>query len=141
MQKAMSMKISGVMTAMAEFKILKSGSFCFWGEWFGRPLDNSHKCVSASLDGDVLMAEFADGESLSVYGAKGVFSDEGRFYIKDAELVLWEWDLYDEPPGEDSRRFIEYKKLPDGSILRTSDLGSGNEIYLSSEGKKAVELC
>lgn len=124
------------------FEIKKSGSFCFWGDWFGRPLDNSHKCRTASLEGDLLMADFEDGESLTVYGAKGVFSDEGKFYVKDADMIVWEWDLYDEKPeSEDSRRFIEYKKLPDGRIKKTSDLGSGLPQYLDPKGAKAVEMC
>ena len=122
------------------FEILKKGSFCFWGDWFGRPLDNSHICVSASLDGDLLMADFADGESLTVYGAKDVLSDEGKFYVTDAEMIVWEWNLYDEPEGEDSRRFIEYKKLPDGRIRKTSDLGSGIPQFIEPGGAKAVEM-
>ena len=78
------------------FEIKKSGSFRFWGDWFGRPLDNTHKPVKASLENGLLTAEFADGESLTVYGAKDVYSDEGRFYVTDAEAVVWEWDLYEE---------------------------------------------
>ena len=122
------------------FEILKKGSFCFWGDWFGRPLDNSHTCVNATLEGDLLMADFADGESLTVYGAKDVFSDEGKFFVTDAEMVVWEWDLYDEPEGEDSRRFIEYKKLPDGRIRKTSDLGSGIPQFIEPGGANAVEM-
>lgn len=122
------------------FEITKSGSFCFWGDWFGRPLDNSHVCTKASLEGDLLMADFEGGESLTVYGAKEVFSDKGKFYVTDAEMIVWEWDLYDEPEGEDSRRFIEYKKLPDGRIRKTSDLGSGIPQFIKPGGAKAVEL-
>ena len=123
------------------FEITKSGSFCFWGDWFGRPLDNSHVCVKASLEGDLLMADFRDGESLTVYGAADVYSDKGKFYVTDAEMIVWEWDLYDEPEGEDSRRFIEYKKLPDGRIRKTSDLGSGIPQFIDPGDAKAVELC
>lgn len=123
-----------------EFEIKKSGSFRFWGDWFGRPLDNSHKCIKATLDGDLLMADFADGESLTVYGARGVISDEGKFSVEDADMIVWEWNLYDEPEGEDSRRFIEYKKLPDGRIKKTSDLGRGIPQYLDPEGNFAAEL-
>ena len=31
-------------------KIQKFGSLRFWGDWFGRPMDNCHKPVSASFD-------------------------------------------------------------------------------------------
>ncbi len=122
------------------FEIRKSGSFCFWGDWFGRPLDNTHRCVSASLEGDLLMADFEEGESLTVYGAKEVFSDDGKFYVTDADMIVWEWDLYDEPKDDDSRRFIEYRKLPDGRIQKTSDLGSGIPEYIDPAGRNAVEL-
>ena len=122
------------------FEIKKIGSFCFWGDWFGRPLDNSHRCAGATLEGDLLMADFEDGESLTVYGAVDVFSDEGKFYVTDAEMIVWEWNLYDEPEGEDSRRFIEYKKLPDGRIRKTSDLGSGIPQFIDPAGAKAVEM-
>jgi len=127
-------------TRMSKFAITKSGSFCFWGDWFGRPLDNSHKCVKAEFKNGLLTADFADGESLTVYGAKDVFSDEGRFYVTDAEAVVWEWELYSEPKSEDSRRFIEYKKQPDGSVIKTTDLGNGIPEYIDPKGKFAVEL-
>lgn len=86
------------------------------------------------------MADFEDGESLTVYGASDIFSDEGKFYVTDAEMIVWEWNLYDEPEGEDSRRFIEYKKLPDGRIRKTSDLGSGIPQFIDPAGAKAVEM-
>ena len=55
-------------------------------------------------------------------------------------MIVWEWNLYDEPEGEDSRRFIEYKKLPDGRIRKTSDLGSGIPQFIEPGGAKAVEM-
>ncbi|MBR6101837.1 MAG: hypothetical protein IKP95_05380 [Ruminococcus sp.] len=122
------------------FDITKCGSFRFWGDWFGRPLDNSHRCTGATLQGDLLMAEFADGESLTVYGAKGITSDEGKFSVADADMIVWEWDLYGEPESDDARRFIEYKKLPDGRIKKTSDLGSGIPQYLDPGDYPAAEL-
>lgn len=124
----------------SSFTITKSGSFCFWGDWFGRPLDNSHRCLRAEYANGLLTADFAEGESLTVYGAKGVFSDDGRFYVEDADMIVWEWVLYGEPENEDSRRFIEYKKLPDGSVIKTSDLGSGVPEYIDPTTKNAVEL-
>ena len=125
---------------MPGFEIRKSGSFRFWGDWFGRPLDNSHKCIKASLEGDLLMADFADGESLTVYGAKGICSDEGKFYVTDADMIVWEWDLYNEPKTEDSRRFIEYKKQADGTVTKTSDLGAGSPELIDPQGQNAVDL-
>ncbi|MBR4622724.1 MAG: hypothetical protein IKO44_04210 [Ruminococcus sp.] len=123
------------------FEIKKSGSFRFWGDWFGRPLDNTHKPVKASLENGLLTAEFADGESLTVYGAKDVYSDEGRFYVTDAEAVVWEWDLYEEEQKSESTHcFIEYKRLADGRILKTTDLGRGIPEYLDAAGFKAVEM-
>lgn len=122
------------------FELLKSGSIRFWGDWFGRPLDNSHKPVRSSLENGLLTAEFADGESLTVYGATEVYSDEGRFYVTDADAVVWEWDLYDEPKTESTRCFIEYKKLPDGRILKTTDLGRGIPEYIDPGSFNAVEM-
>lgn len=124
----------------SNFSINKSGSFCFWGDWFGRPLDNSHKCIRAEYGNGLLTADFADGESLTVYGAEGVFADDGRFYVEDADMIVWEWVLYNDPDSEESRRFIEYKKLPDGTVLKTSDLGSGIPEYIDPNGKNAVEM-
>ncbi|MBR1764831.1 MAG: hypothetical protein IJ746_05505 [Ruminococcus sp.] len=121
-------------------EILKSGSMRFWGDWFGRPLDNTHKPLRTSFENGLLTADFADGESLTVYGARDVFSDEGRFYITDADAIVWEWDLYDEPKTEASRCFIEYKKLADGRILKTTDLGRGIPEYLDPTGFNAVEV-
>ena len=133
--------MSEVIRMSREFAITKSGSFCFWGDWFGRPLDNSHKCVKADFRNGLLTADFADGESLTVYGAKGVFSDDGRFYVIDADTVVWEWELYGEPRSEDSRRFIEYKKQL--SFIKAAESGSlflVNEMlkHLTNSGRSGI---
>ncbi len=122
------------------FEILKKGSFRFWGDWFGRPLDNTHKPVKCLLSQGLLTADFADGESLTVYNPVGVFSDRGKFYVKDCDKIIWEWNLYGEADSDDNRRFIEYTKLEDGRIKKISDLGSGNPEYFSPEAFNAVEM-
>jgi hypothetical protein len=52
-----------------EIAVLHSGTMRFFGDWFGRPMDNYHKAINASYDkdSDVLVLTFDGGEQCKVY--------------------------------------------------------------------------
>ena len=94
---------------------LKTGSLRFWGSWFGRPYDNSHKAVGFTSEGEILSVRFNDDESLQVWSPHGVHADERTFRIDDAARVRWEWFYYGRPKTPANRYFFDYVKS-DGRV-------------------------
>lgn len=121
------------------FPVVKKGSFRFWGDWFGRPLDNLHKPMSCQLDKDKMTVLFEDGEKLTVLNPVEVVSDDGEFSVKDAAKIIWEWYPYGELMSEENKRHIEYVRSSDGMIVKRTDLGAGSEEIIDPGNFKAVE--
>ncbi|MDE6149788.1 MAG: hypothetical protein K2F81_06810 [Ruminococcus sp.] len=121
------------------FSVTKKGSFRFWGDWFGRPLDNLHKPMKCAFDKDILMVLFEDGEKLTVYNPENVVSNEGEFSIGDAAKILWEWYPYGETMAKEYKKYIEYVRSTDGKIVKRTNLGTGIEQIIDPKEFKAVE--
>jgi hypothetical protein len=67
------------------------GSICFWGMWFGRPMDNWHQLTGAQAIDNCLRLKFDQGEELAVTSPGG-FELSGRgFKIRQAKKVIWSW--------------------------------------------------
>ena len=122
------------------FSVTKKGSFRFWGDWFGRPLDNLHKPMKCSVDKDILTVWFEDGEKLTVYNPENIVSNDGEFSIKDAAKILWEWYLYGETMAKEFKKYIEYVRSSDGKIVKRTNLGKGTEEVIDPKGSNAVEV-
>jgi len=97
---------------------LKAGSLRFWGQWFGRPMDNIHTVTGASADGETLQVRFEKGETLRVIRPVAGLIGPRDFRIDDAAELRWEWNAYGNPPG---RRYFE-------AYIR-----NGNEIAASTD--------
>jgi hypothetical protein len=67
------------------------GSPCFWGIWFGRPMDCYHKIVEANADANRLTLKFDQGEELSVFEPRGFEFSGNGFTIRRAQKVIWSW--------------------------------------------------
>lgn len=120
--------------------IIKKGSFRFWGDWFGRPLDNSHKPMRSLIEKDMLVVFFEDGEKLTVFNPETIISTDGEFSIADAARIIWEWYPYGEMMAAENKRRIEYIRSSEGKIIKRTNLGDGNEEIINPEGLKAVEM-
>lgn len=121
------------------FSVIKKGSFRFWGDWFGRSLDNLHKPIKCEVDKDILTVFFEDGEKLTVYNPESIVSNDGEFSIKDASKIMWEWYPYGEPMAKEYKKYIEYVRSSDGKIVKRTNLGIEGEIIIDPDGFKAVE--
>src|SRR5689334_4920571 len=75
----------------------KSCSLTFWGDWFGRPMDNTHRIVRCSANGDSLRLWFDEGETLTLDSPVGFDVSKDVFWVNDAALVRWEWFYYGRP--------------------------------------------
>ena len=111
---------------------LKSGSLRFWGQWFGRPMDNVHTITAASADGESLEVRFDNGETLRVVRPTGWEIGERAFRIDNAALLRWEWNAYGNPPGK--RYFEQYVRNGD-VIEATTDV----DWYVPSLQPSATE--
>lgn len=83
-------------------KVLKSGSLRFWGDWFGRPMDNIHTVVRTEFftRENRLVLHFAEGETCTIYEPTCIVNEEDEFHIKNAARIEWEWHAYGKEPSE-----------------------------------------
>lgn len=113
---------------------MNAGSLRFFGDSFGRPMDNQHRVTGADNEGDLLRVFFDQGEVLSVWGPSGAEISTGTFVILDARRVRWEWDYYGAAQG--GRSCMDYRRV-DSGIEVTTDHG---ETYNANPDAYAVDM-
>lgn len=125
-------------------KIQKSGSLRFWGDWFGRPMDNCHKPVSASFDEaeGLLVIQFDEGETCEIFGASGIVNTRNDFCVEKAGRIGWTWYYYGRERTPENLFRREYI-LEDGTVACTEYHRERliSRKRFSSQGKKAVAIC
>ena len=100
---------------------VKKGTLRFFGDWFGRPMDNIHSIVAAEADESRLRLTFNEDETLDIWGPENLdLESDVLFAIGSASRVRWEWFSYGGPKTPDSRYFIEYRHA-DNAIHRDTD--------------------
>ena len=102
---------------------LPVGALRMFGDWFGRPYDNQHRCVSAQAVGGVLTLGFDEGEELIVSGPRGWTFDAATLPIDGADSVRWRWFLYGKPRERANLRTIEHRVGEGGLHARTDAEG------------------
>jgi hypothetical protein len=102
---------------------VRSGSLCFFGEWFGGRPDNWHVVMDASAPaGNALLVRFDEGEALTVVSPDGVSISADTFRIEHADKVRWEWFYYGRPQRPENLYAIEYVRGETGvEVTDTSD--------------------
>jgi hypothetical protein len=96
------------------------GSPCFWGMWFGRPMDCYHKMVGACADANRLTLKFDQSEELSVFEPSGFeFSGDG-FTIRRAQKVIWSWISYGKAKGQSAEFVWCFEDIGSGIDFKTS---------------------
>lgn len=94
--------------------LIKGGSMCFYGDWFGRPYDNYHQIIKAFYEKDWLELYFLDGESLLIQKPLGIINNEKCFKVNDAKTVIWKYYGY----KENDEKIYMYKKQDDSKYLK-----------------------
>jgi hypothetical protein len=63
--------------------LIKGGSLCFYGHWFGRPYDNYHRLELATFDSitNTLTLTFDENETLSILNPQDISEFEKKFTI------------------------------------------------------------
>ena len=126
---------------------IKSGTLKFWGEWFGRPMDNYHaiKKLEIYLDKDILILkiQFDQEEVLSIWNPIGMIVDDKHFIIKEAEKLRWEWYSYGYTKNNNNLYFIEFKRENNKLVRLSGRVIQDNCIKKTIDIPKdhACEIC
>lgn len=129
---------------MSNISVQHSGTMQFWGDWFGRPMDNIHRATQVGYDEstDVLTIIFDNEEKCVIYSPVGITSTEKTFYIEDATAVIWSWYYYGREHTEQNHFRITYTKESKDTILCQKEEFSGilSVTHLKVNGSFAVKI-
>lgn len=129
---------------MKQIAIPHGGSMRFWGEWFGRPMDNYHLITEAFYDNNtnVLTIHFDAGETCIVYGPIGILSTGQTFHVENAARVVWSYPYYGSSQTSEVRAQLDYVREYQNSVICTITYGEQIRTKrLYPEGNLAVEIC
>jgi hypothetical protein len=134
-----AMSSDDLRTAIYEqLDLLRSGSLCFWGVWFGKPYDNIHRIVGADSSGDTAVIYFDHAESLTIDAPKNWSLDAGSLLIRRADRVRLQWFYYGRLPSRETLQFEEYR-WAEGLVEFTTDFQPGRRPELD-QNAPAVQL-
>jgi hypothetical protein len=117
----------------------------FWGDWFGRPMDNVHKVTRAvyNEDSDTLALTFEEHEECIVCSPTCITSTEHSFFVTDAKSVSWSWYYYGKEPVKDNMLRIQYTKENEHTVVRQQQKFNRiqSTTHINPKGFYAVEIC
>ena len=116
----------------------RSGSLKIWGNWFGRPFDNNHVCMSCAAQEDHIVLHFRKGERLTIWNPSAPSSAPGRLAITEASRIRWEWYHYGRPQNPENLQFMDYENCEGRIRVTSSDALQSRTGPVSAE--YAVEL-
>lgn len=92
--------------------LVKGGSLCFFGHWFGKPYDNYHQLEFATYDNSTnsLTMTFGEKETLTIFNPQDICEIENQLTIGSADKINWKWYYYGKPQTVDNQYFIEIIK-------------------------------
>jgi len=93
--------------------LIKGGSLCFWGQWFGRPYENYLEIVSVSFDKfqNKLVIIFSKQEKLIIENPGNIEEHSNRLEIKSAERVYFEWYDYGKVQKLKNLMYYDFTKV------------------------------
>lgn len=95
--------------------LFKGGSLCFFGHWFGRPLDNLHRVIHAKFEDttNVLTLTFDENETLTILNPINIVESKEELIIGSADKITWKWYSYEEIQTKENLCFIEITREAD----------------------------
>jgi len=95
-----------------DFKNIKinGGTLRFWGNWFGRPMDNYHEVKNAEFDKEtkILKLTLNEDELITVWNPSKIQIGQKELRIKKADKILLEWYSYGAEKTEENFLFDSY---------------------------------
>ena len=119
---------------------IKSGTLRFYGEWFGRPMDNYHQIVKAENKKNILIIYFIEKEVLSIISPEIYQISDKIFTIKKSKGLIWQWYYYGLENAEKNLMVYNYfvENMKNESII----ISEGNIINKKAdENELAFEIC
>ena len=91
---------------------LKSGTLRFWGNWFGKPMDNYHEIVNIEYNRieDILVLILDESDKITIWKPTDIEISQNELKIQEASKILFEWYLYGQNKIDENLRFESYKK-------------------------------
>lgn len=120
---------------------IKGGTLRFYGDWFGRPMDNYHKIVTASYKSNYLLLHFENKERLFVVEPSMCEINTNQFVISRSLGIVWQWYLYGTRQTEDNLKTIQYM-VKTYDILLPWDINADKlTLKIADENYPALEIC
>lgn len=90
---------------------INGGTLRFWGNWFGKPMDNYHEIKNVEFDNgkNILTLTLGEDEKLKIWNPSNLEIGRKELRIKNADKILFEWHLYGENKTGENLRFESYK--------------------------------
>ena len=119
---------------------LNSGTLRFYGDWFGRPMDNCHIPNRVFFKNDSMYILFDDDYLITIVEPKNISIDNFIFSVRKATTVKYEYGHYGRN-NESRKYFIEYAEELDG-IVKKAGLIDGDNVNVSkfNKGHNAFEI-
>ena len=122
--------------------MVKGGTLCFWGHWFGKPYDNLHRIVSVDMNvpSSVLTLRFDQNETLIITNPVEIEEFPNRILINKADKVYWQWYYYGK--AQEIENIFHHEYVREGNILSgKTNINWRNEDFSDlSISKPAVVL-
>ncbi|MPQ49245.1 hypothetical protein GCQ56_19770 [Marinifilum sp. N1E240] len=95
------------------------GTLRFWGNWFGRPMDNFHQIKKVEFNKETgrLILILDKGERVTVKNPSELKIGKNEFRIEKADEILFEWNFYGENKTEENLKSESY--VNDGMEIKT----------------------
>ena len=93
-----------------EKNTFNGGTLRFWGNWFGKPMDNQHeiKNVEFNKELNLLILTLSEDEKLKIWNPSNIEIGKKELRIKKAKRILFEWYLYGKSATDENLRFENY---------------------------------
>ncbi|MBN1971344.1 MAG: hypothetical protein JXR48_17755 [Candidatus Delongbacteria bacterium] len=127
-----------IVQAQSNLKVINSGTLRFFGDWFGRPMDNYHVVNQIEYNANQIVMQFDDGHILKIDNPIGIVREEQCFKIEKATKVRYEYGHYGPKHGE-LKYYLEYinendeitkhSGLIEGGLRRTAKINKGHNAF------------
>ena len=98
----------------------QGGSLAFFGCWFGGRPDGVAMLKSVSLNKEILILDFVEGERVEISGPSDVEVLEDALIIWRASSVVCYWDNFGEMLSPASRKHYRFKVVDDNVQVSTN---------------------
>jgi hypothetical protein len=88
----------------------EGGTLRFWGNWFGKPMDNYHQIKDVKFDSVLkkLILILNEGEKIKIWNPSELKLGKTELRIEKADKILFEWNYYGEEKSNENLRFESY---------------------------------